>query len=485
MARSGSLKRKLLTLLLPALILLLCGELWASYRDLQVAANSAYDRSLAGAIKAIDANISTIGGGLDMALPYNLLEFFQLTASGQVFYRVTTEDGLVSLGNMDLPQPKVDLQSGVPHFYDAQYFGAPVRVGAYARLLKKPLYGVEPQRVIIQVAESVQSRTTFARGLLAQSALLDALVVLLFSIVVAGGMVWVLRPLQKLRCEVISRAPDDLTPIDPVQVPLEVRPLVDAINHHVERFGQQARSQRRFLDDASHQLRTPLAVLRTQVDYALREPELARVREALGAMQGGIDRAARMVNQLLALARLNNNFAAGDSMEKIDLGELAEDVARMLLPEARRKNQDFGLFIPERRIWVRAAEPLLREALINLLDNAIRYVPEHGHITLTVATNDGAAQVTVVDNGPGMSNEERAAVGERFRRGKAATPGGAGLGLAIAKAIVEQHGGQLVVGAGPDQIGASVGLLLPVVEARVEGAAKSQATPVPDGAVPW
>lgn len=458
----NTLKRTLLTLLLPALILLLCGELWLSYRALLQAANSAYDRSLTGAIKAIDANISTSSGGLGMELPYTMLEFFQLTANGRVFYRITTEDGLVTLGNADLPKPQIALQSNVPHFYDARYFGDAVRVGAYARFLTRPLYGVQPQRVIIQVAETIESRTSFTWNLLKQAALLDALLVLLIALMMTGAVVIALRPLQRLRYEVMARDQDDLTPIDAGPMPLEVRPLVDAINHHIERSRELARDQRQFLDDASHQLRTPLAVLRTQVDYALREPDLGQVRAALAAMQDGVDRAARLVNQLLALARANNTDALVEPAERIDLIALCEGIGRTLFPEARRKSQDFGFVACAERVFINGNEALLREAIINLVDNAIRHVQKAGQLTLEILVQDGSAVVVITDNGPGMSADDRSRVGERFRRGKNAHSGGAGLGMSIAKAIVERHGGSLEVGEGLDRRGLSIRLIFPL-----------------------
>jgi two-component system, OmpR family, sensor histidine kinase TctE len=182
-----SLKRKILMLLLPALACLSCGELWLSYRELQVAANVAYDRSLAGAIKAIDASISTAGGGFNVELPYRLLEFFELTTSGKVFYRVSTEDGLVADGNADLPQAGVDLRNGVPYFYNAEYFGDTIRIGAYARELDQPLYGAHPQRVVIQVAETIDSRTGFTRGLLLQAAGMDVLLIFVVGLVMAAA----------------------------------------------------------------------------------------------------------------------------------------------------------------------------------------------------------------------------------------------------------------------------------------------------------
>ena len=152
-----SIKWTLLAMLLPALVVLMCGELWLSYRELRISANAAYDRSLAGAIKGIDAGVSTESGGLAAELPYQMLEFFQLTAGGKVLYRISTEDGLVTLGNADLPKPAVPLTPGVPYFYDAEHFGEAVRIGAYARRLDKPLYGTQAQTGINQVAESTNS----------------------------------------------------------------------------------------------------------------------------------------------------------------------------------------------------------------------------------------------------------------------------------------------------------------------------------------
>lgn len=450
--------------LLPALVVLMCGELWLRYQELRSAANAAYDRSLAGAIKGIDAGVSTASGGLAVELPYQMLEFFQLTANGKVFYRISTEDGLVTLGNADLPTPKVSLTPDVPHFYDAEYFLEPVRIGAYLRRLDKPLYGQDAQNVVIQVAESTQSRSAFVAALLLQGALLDVLLVVVIAALMAAAVVLALRPVLRVRTQVLQRAQDDLAPMDPTGVPREIRPLVQAINHHLGQWVRLARTQAQFLEDASHQLRTPLAVLRTQVDYAMREPELARVRDALQAMQGGIERSTRLVNQLLALAHVNTLVTPSESTERLGLSALVNDVARTLLPQSRRKRQDFAFLAPVVEVYVEGVELLLREAVMNLVDNAIRYAPEGGHITVTVDQRDSQARVSISDDGPGIAAEERPHIGERFRRGKTALAGGAGLGLAIAKAIMEQHRGALQIADDAAVPGLTIRLLLPVCD---------------------
>lgn len=458
----NSLKRKLLTLLLPVITGLLCGELWLSYRDLVIAGNSAYDRALEGAIRAIDMNISTEGGGLNVDLPYRMLEVFRLTNGGKVSYQVATDDGLMRLGDADLPPPPADLAQDVPVFYDTKYRGKSVRIGAYVRTLDRSLYGVDNQRVIIQVVDATDSRSGFVRSMLLQSAAMDVLLVFVMSFIMGISVIIALRPLQRLSNEVRSRASDDMTPVDTSTVPVEVRPLVVAINWHVNRLDRLMQNQHRFLEDASHQLRTPLTVLRTQVEYAQREPEIGRIRDALAGMQRGIERSVRLVNQLLFLAKAENIGMSG-FFEPLNLALLAEQVALPALREARLKQHDFGLVISDDRILVMGSEALLVEAIQNIVHNAIRYVPEGGQITIAVMSGDGTACIKVSDNGPGMSAEERAQVGQRFHRGKAARLDSAGLGLAIAKTIMEQHRGRLNVEEGPNQLGLSVSLVLPLL----------------------
>lgn len=452
-------------LLLPAVVLLMCCALWLSYWELRAAANAAYDRSLAGAIRGIDARISTDSGGLGVELPYQMLEFFTLTVEGKVFYRIATEDGMVTLGNADLPAPPQKLRAGVPYFYDADYFGDPVRIGAYTRRLEKPLYSAGAEYVIIQVAESTRPRIEFAKNLLWQSITLNALLVPMIALLMIAAVVLALRPLARVREAVLARANDDLTPMDPTQVPHEVRPLVEAINHQLTQWIQLAKNQRQFLDDAAHQLRTPLSVLRTQTEYALREPDQQRVNSALLAIRSGIERSTRLVNQLLVLARVRDASSWVESTERLNLAVLVKDAAQSMLLVARGKRQDFAFIEPSDSVVIEVAgvEVLLREAVTNLVDNAIKYAPLGGSVSISVDREGDQARVTVSDNGPGIPADEHATLGERFRRGKTASEGGAGLGLAIAKAIMEEHHGSLRISERRDEgTGLTVELVMPI-----------------------
>ena len=156
--RTRTLKTQLLWWLIPTLVLVMMGALWLSNHQLRNQVDIAYDRSLAGALRAIDHNISTASGGLAMEQPYLMLEFFELTANGSVFYRVATEDGLAEIGHPELPMPTQPLVSGEPQFFYATYLGMPVRVAALARAMDPPLYANKGGRVIVQVAEGLESR---------------------------------------------------------------------------------------------------------------------------------------------------------------------------------------------------------------------------------------------------------------------------------------------------------------------------------------
>ncbi len=457
--RESSLRRTLLLVLFPGLIALVGAELWLTWRTAEGAANAAYDRSLYGAIKAMDANISTASGGLGVELPYVMLEFFQLTASGRVYYRVASENGLVEIGSPDLPPPTRPLISGQPQFSDAVYYGEAVRVGSYARQLDGPLAGQPTvQRVVIQIAETIESRTDFTRVLVLQAVARDLLLILAAAGLLALAVGWALRPLQRLRNEVESRSAQDLTPISARGIPADVRPLVEAINHHVERNRQLADARRRFVDDASHQLRTPLATMATQVAYALRaNPE--DQRNALVAIKSQLDETVRQTNQMLALARTDSVEIA---LMSVDANRLVEDLTRKWWTEARVQGVDLGLEADAPPGQCIVVEPgLLKEALGNLLHNAIRYTPRGGHVTVRTADRDGVAVISVRDDGPGIPADELYRAGERFFRGSNIRKSGTGIGLAIVRSVVERLGGELQIANRPEG-GLQVDILLPL-----------------------
>jgi two-component system sensor histidine kinase TctE len=440
-----SVRRTLLAFLLTAMTLLLAGELALSWRTTVDAANSAYDRSLLGALKAMDANIRTESGGLGVELPYNLFEFFELAASGPVYFRVATEDGLAVIGNGDLPLPPTPLRTGEPQFYEILYHDEPVRVAAYARELAAPLYGKGPQRIVLQIAESTASRAGFATELLSRSLWRDVLLLVVAGTGILAAVVHAMRPLRRLRESIARREAEDLRPIGLAGIPNEAKPLIEAINYQLDRVRALTGQQREFLDDASHQLRTPLSILRTQLDFAARSTDPAQVQAALEAARPILDRTIRLVHQLLVLAR--TQAEAHLEKELLDANELAREVTRQYAAEARARGHDYGFEAAPDALPIKGSAVLLTEALANLIDNAIRNAPDKGRVTVACRALSEQAHLSVRDNGPGMSDAARQAAGARFLRvAGSAQPSGAGLGLSISAAIAKRHGGQLEFG---------------------------------------
>lgn len=445
--RRASLWRLLACLLLPLLAVVTGVELWMTRHDALEAANAAYDRSLLGALKSIDANISTASGGLSAELPYSMLEFFELTASGNVYFRVASSDGLVELGNADLPMPTGTLQPGVPRFYDATYFGESVRVAAYQRAVDNATADSSASpapdsgaSVLVQVAESTRSRQEFTRRFVRRAALRDALVLALMVLGTAATLALALRPLARVARDVQARSPDDMTPMADTDLPADIRPLVAAANQQMARTQALVTQQRQFLDDASHQLRTHLTTLQMQIDYARREPDADQVQHTLAAIGGEIARATRSTQQLLALGRSDT---AAVELVPFDLAALLRTVALELLPRARARQIDFGIHTPTPEFMAVGDSGLLREALTNLAANAVAYTPEGGTVTVSAAGDSLGWSISVEDNGPGLPAHERDALGQRYRRGSQAAAGGSGLGLAIARSIAERHRGSL------------------------------------------
>ena len=449
------------------IVLLLAGvmvgsllQVWLTWHTARSAVNAAFDRSLFGAVKAIDANVSTESGGLAVELPYVLFEFFELTANGPVYYRVATQDGLVEIGSPDLPLPEQPLVERQPHFETVEYAGAQVRIATYQRSLSQPVGASTDTRLIIQVAEPFASRDQFSRRFIWGAVARDVLLAALAAAVAAAAVAWALRPLRQLRQEVAARAPDDLSPMDTRRVPQDVLPLVEAMNQHILRHRELLGSQRQFVDDASHQLRTPLSTLLTQVSFAQRATDMATVQATLAALREQLRHTIRQTNQMLALARADTCDVAA---EPVDVAELAREVTRRWWSQARGQQIDLGLETPEQPCWVLAQRELLEEALANLLDNALRYTPAGGRVTVKVAQEGDSVALGVSDSGPGIPADELPRAMQRFFRASNSQGAGSGLGLAIVASIAKRHQGSFVLRQAPNEGGLWAQMHLPRV----------------------
>lgn len=249
---------------------------------------------------------------------------------------------------------------------------------------------------------------------------------------------YLLRPVSRLAAQVAARQPTDLRPLDQRDLPGDIQPLVDAVNKQLERTQRLMEQQRVFVDDASHQLRTPLATLHAQVGYARRQRDATVVVETLDSIAAQLEQATRSTNQLLSLARSD---AAAVNFETFDLGALLRESAKRLLPLARTRDIDFGVEIPTGPCEVRGDPALLAEAVANLAHNAVEYADTGGRVTLEALSAGGRFEVRVVNSGSPIPASVVAGLGERFLKGPASR--GAGLGLAIAQSVMERHGGRV------------------------------------------
>lgn len=465
--RPRPLWQKLASWTIPAIAFLLGAGLWLTMLNMKELSDSAYDRSLAGAIRAIDLNISTESGGVGVELPYPLFESFQTTADGEVFFRVSTDDNLVQIGDALLPPPPDDVSPGSYVFSDARYLGREVRIGVYKRPLQTPLYGAPTaQNIIIEVAETTGSRQAFRDEIFRRALWRDAAVVFASILFLALGAHVAIRPLASLQERLERRDPQDRTRlVPPARLPSEVVPLVAALNGLIDRYREQGEAQRRFIDDASHQLKTPIAVLRAQIDYALAETAPEARTEALLSMRTVVERAGRTMTQLLALARAKNARLLTNQPDGVPSPEaLLTDVARLHLSRARQRRIAIEVEMAGPDRPMPGQRDLLFEALSNLVDNAIRHSLPGGRVILRTepAADARSIALTVLDEGPGFQDADISLPRERFHEAGDRSPsGGSGLGLAIAEAIARAHGGSLRL-ANREPTGAAATIDLPL-----------------------
>lgn len=474
--RAQSLRRRLLTLLLPSLVLITLVELTLSYRLAQQTIDEAYDRGLKGAVQALSLATRMDDDGFTVDRPFKLLSYVQSNSRGTVFFHVRTSDGLMEAGFAGLVFPwpqKVTLDT--VYLAEGLYFDQNLRMAAMRREVSHSAADVEsgaaPIYVDLLVAEDLAPRQAYLRSFLLRAAVRDGLL-LLFTM---GVLVWMVRrglaPLGRWSRLVRERSVHDLTPLPMDQgLPEEARPLVAALNFHLSRSAQEQATRQRFLEDASHQLRTPLAVLKTQIAWR-REQQKSNLIEPgfLTKLEAQVDSATRHTQQMLQLARVEHPNAL--QCAPVPLLSVVQAVVLSLQPFSQRRQMDMGLaqgagIGATTRVWTDAG--LLQQVLENLLDNAIKYGRTEGVITVHLELGpdtDGVRPgvwLEVEDDGPGVSDETLSHLGERFYRADQASQRGSGLGLSIVSAVLTRLGSHIEFARGANEQGLRVRFWLPL-----------------------
>ena len=448
-----SLKRQLLLwLLLPQLILWLMGGVLA-FRLAMVYAEKAIDQSLTQSVRALSRQVKPLGSGLLVDFPRAAQDIVEQDPQDRVSYMVSSPPGSFLLGNGKLPGPPEDvfISYNETVLYDTVVDKKSMRVASVDVAFGD---GPTPQRLRVQVAKSLALQQTIARELVRDVLIPLLLLGAVLSVLVYAGIVRGLQPLQKLEAQLANRSAASLSAIELTQAPQEVHAISTTLNQLLTTLRRSLGQEKRFLNDAAHQLRTPLAGLISQTELAMQESDPAALRDRLNKVHTGAVRSAHLVHQLLALARTEAEVA----LLPLDAAALARDVAREWTPRAVAAGVDLG-FEGMDVLMVGADKLLLREALSNLIDNAIRYAGRGSAVTLRAVQTQGNNVLEVEDNGPGLSEADTVHVFERFWRASE-LPGGCGLGLAIVAEIAQRHKGRAVAGRIAPQ-GLKISLELP------------------------
>lgn len=442
--RPRSLRAVLLAGILLPIGLVVAVNAWTLYRKTLDAVNTAYDRTLLASAKSIGEELDVRGYDEDAVLrstvPYSALEAFEADLQTRMYYRVSDLRGRLVSGFDDLPVWHGSIPAQPPYaalvdFYDTRYRDMQVRV---AVLLQPVASATGRGMAVVQVAETLELRRKLTRRILFDFLWQQAALVALIGLVVVLVVQAATRPVRRLSRELQARTEGDLTPLAAREAPRELVPLLDATNEVMRRLAYLLENQKRFVRDTSHQLRTPLAVLKTQVQSALRgdvEP-----RQALAEISATVDRATVLANQMLSLAKVEQLREQADTQVN-DLAQSVRAVALEVAPLIADKDIDFD--IETQPAPIAAHEWMLRELARNLLHNAIKHTPAGGTLSVRVLADARSAALVVSDSGPGIAAELQARLFQPFSAGDVRS--GSGLGLAICQEIVRALGGTIHV----------------------------------------
>jgi two-component system sensor histidine kinase TctE len=451
MNKPKSLRAQLLSKLTMPLLVVVILDAAASYYVATHFTNQAYDRWLLDSAKSLVQEVKAHQDHVTFELPPIAVEVFRWDDMDETFYKVESQKTGFMAGDDSLPSPAIsNLNKDLPFFFDGEIDEQPVRVVSVLTVPK-----TSTEQVIVSVAETVNKRRSMMSELLTAVILPQILLVLITGYHIWTGVNRGLSPLKDLARKIARRSAKEFDPIADAGVPLEVRSLTNTINALLQRLGSTLITQQRFIENAAHQLRTPLAGLKIQAERALSADNPESMRLALMHIKNSTNRLAHLNTQLLVLARSESISHSASELRLIDLTRLVRECCMDWVPRALDRKIELGFEAPDTIVQINGDDVLLRELLGNLLDNAISYGKTGGHISVSILSAPHA-KLIVEDDGPGIPVSEHDKIFERFYR-VAGSPGdGCGLGLAIVKEIADLHAAQIKIGTGVAEQGTRI-----------------------------
>lgn len=442
-----SLFGEILDWMLMPLLLIWPVSIGVTYLIAKSIANEPFDRALEDRVTVIAQQVKEVDGEVSAELPYSARDILRADDVDNVYFQIRGAQRQMVSGDTDIPLPDEE-DKPVPWsvmLRDAQMRNAEVRV-AYLYVNLQPAPGARPSTegpryALVQVAETLEKRRQLANQIIKGVILPEFIILPIALTLLWFALVRGLSPLATLQDHIRSRRSDDLSPIDSRAVPEEISPLVRSLNDMLARLSQSIHSQKRFIADAAHQMKTPLAGMRMQSELAMRQSSRDEIQRSLEQLSKSSESATRLVNQLLALARAENDSPQTTSLQRTDLRSLARDTVKDWFQSALSRQIDLGFEEDETDLVVQGNATMLREMLNNMIDNALRYTQLGGRVTVRVRadTERNKVLLEVEDNGPGIAPAERGHVFERFYRVLGSEVEGSGLGLAIVREIAQRH----------------------------------------------
>ncbi len=436
------MRRQLLVGILMPVLLLVGLNAWSLYEEALYASDVAYDRSLLASAKTISEQLDVEGyddqAQIRALVPYAATEAFEADNQSRLYYKVSHLNGTVVSGFADMPVwkgqiPDKPTYAALVDFYNDRYLQEDVRV---ATLLQPVVSEKGRAMAVIQVAETLELRQSLARELLVGTLWRQALLLAIIALVVVSVVQRATQPVRELSEHLENRSEHDLAPLSDTEAPQEIKPLIQATNHVMQKLQTLLAQQKGFVRDAAHQLRTPLTVLKLQVQSA--QSGDVSSEQALQDIGHTIDRATQLVNQMLALAKVEQLSTASPTVVN-DFSEVAREVALEMAPLMAARNLDFEISTVS--CPVLAPAWMLRELTRNVLDNAIRHSPMKGRLKLSTVQKEGRVVFNLQDEGPGLSADLQARLFQPFSAGD--TRHGSGLGLSICLGIVQSLHGEI------------------------------------------